>query len=528
MHELAEHLIVEHNVKKIVYVSGVPGNEECAVRRKAVEDALKEHGLELLDSIVGNFGYYHASMMVNEWIEAGKEMPDAFVCANDLMALGVAGTLYRHDIGVPEDVIVTGFDNIRDARESFPLIATVSRKWDILGERAFEALAEQIAHPDPTYSKYYDSKFVPSESCGCKPTPEALKFRMDVFKNSYGLNNSSEMLDIFFQELRIAMAKVESKEEFFEAAKNNLGEHDYIGGDFCLCTEPLFFELDDENYPKRIRGYSSKMDLLFGKSEGRLIEQRVFDSRELYPGYGHRKDGSDIYVIVPLNNLEFVIGYVVIRNHPKALYDLKLRKFVSDVDALLITIRQYIFAQKSYRKLREIYMTDFLTNTYNRTGCENVLFKFIRDEREKGNTSILAFVDINLMKLINDDFGHLNGDLAIKATADAMRKAFHSDWLFGRYGGDEFVAVGHYDGEDTPEELKTRFVKAMKSISSQLKLRFILSASAGFTIVKPDDNGTVEDFINRADESMYEDKERAHREIEEHRRKRLEKAGTDD
>ena len=518
MHDLACHLIEEHNVKKIVYIAGIEGNEECAVRRRAVEDALCEHGLELADSFHGNFGFYQTSIRIKEWLDQGKELPDAFVCANDLMAIGVISTLYKRGINVPDQVLVTGFDNIKEARTFYPLLATVSREWDNLGEKAFDALKDQIIKPDRSFNKIYDSRFIPSESCGCTPSAGAVEFRLDSVRNGYGNSNNSEMLDIFFQEMRIPMARVESKQQFFEVAEKTLGIHDFIGDDYCICTEPAFFEASDEQYPDRIRGYSDKMDLMYGRRDGEAIPQRVFSSKEIYPGYRHKRGESNLHIVAPLNNQEYVIGYVVIRNHPETLYDLRLRKWVSDMNTLFITIRQYIFAQQTNRKLTEIYMTDFLTNMYNRTGCEKVLFSFVENERAKGNDSVLLFVDINYMKLINDDYGHLNGDLAIKATADAMRRALPDGWIFGRYGGDEFIAVGHCESEEFAESIKAKFAASMKKVVSRLKLSFTLSASAGLTIIRAGDTSPIEDIIRRADESMYDDKEKAHREIEARRR----------
>ena len=163
-------------------------------------------------------------------------------------------------------------------------------------------------------------------------------------------------------------------------------------------------------------------------------------------------------------------------------------------------------------------MTDFLTNMYNRTGCENVLFSFIEEAKKQGKDSILVFADINYMKMINDDYGHLSGDAALRATAEAIRRALPNDWLFGRYGGDEFVAVGALD-DRIHVNLKDDFHKALEDVKEEFKLRFMLSVSVGYTIIRPGDNGTIADYIKTADDSMYEEKQKAHEQIEEYRRK---------
>ena len=126
---------------------------------------------------------------------------------------------------------------------------------------------------------------------------------------------------------------------------------------------------------------------------------------------------------------------------------------------------------------------------------------------------MLLFVDINNMKIINDEYGHLNGDLAIKATADSMRKSLPDGWLIGRYGGDEFIAVGRYREHQTIEGYRELFAAALYNTMEGLKISFELTASAGCCVIHPDSNGTIEDYLKIADESMYEEKEKNHSNI---------------
>ncbi|MBR6908834.1 MAG: GGDEF domain-containing protein, partial [Lachnospiraceae bacterium] len=202
-----------------------------------------------------------------------------------------------------------------------------------------------------------------------------------------------------------------------------------------------------------------------------------------------------------------------IKNNPRILYTLQFKRWVNNLDTLFLNVRHNIFLKRINEKLRQIYMTDFLTDMYNRTGCETVLYKFIEEKKKAGQQTVLLFYDINCMKVINDKYGHLNGDLAIKATANAMRDSLPSNFLLGRYGGDEFIAVGCWDGSRNVDEYRKSFGKALKKIMDGLKVSFRLSASVGDCLIGPDKEGTIDDYIREADESMYEEKERAHKEL---------------
>lgn len=515
VYELANHLIEEHNVKKVVYIRGIEGHPECAIRKQALVDALEEHGLELVDTVGGDFGYQGAVDRVNEWLAAGKELPDAFVCANDHMALGAEYALFQNGYDVPKDCIVTGFDSILEGRTALPLLATVSRRWNIFGEHAYDQLMDQIERPNPKYHMVYPSQFIPSESCGCKPTEKATAFRLEYLRNAYTMSAKNNMLDIFFQNVLLFMAKVESTDEFNTMAIDMFGREPYLGDDYCICVEPTFFETADDDYPQRIRGYSRRMQVIYEKSEGRSLTPYFFNTSTVVPNYRKEPGKSNLYIIAPFNNMNYIIGYVCIKNSTEMLYNLGLRKWIANMNSLFVNIREHIFAQQTNRKLTEIYMTDFLTGMYNRTGCEKVVYNFINKEREEGRSSVLLFADIDRMKTINDHYGHLNGDLAIKATADAMRKSLPESWLLGRFGGDEFVGVGPCPNEEIAPMLGTTLRDSMAALIDSFNLNFRLSVSVGYVIIRPDDEGDIDDFIQIADEGMYEQKELAHRRIDE-------------
>lgn len=511
MKELAKHLVVEHGVKSVVYVSGIQGNEECAQRKSALLEVLSEHGLSLLDEYRGDFGFYGASTNTLRYLDEGGVLPDAFVCANDHMAIGVIDALRKRGIRVPEDTLVTGFDHIDESKNAYPMIATVSKKGEELGKEAYIELKNQIECQDSTVCKIFDSEFISSESCGCKPTEEELENRLNILRTGYSRNNEKNMNDLILQNLRTSMSKVDTKEGFNARANDTFYNVSYMGEDFCICTEPLFFETDDDNYPQRIRGYSKTMDVIYSKVNNQSQPLYSFKTKELYPGYKKEPGKSNVYLFAPINHLDYIIGYFAVKNNTKIIFDMSLKKWLGEMNTLFITIRNYIFAQQTNKKLKQIYMTDFLTGINNRTGCEKILFQFIEDEKKARRSSILLFADIDCMKTINDVYGHLNGDLAIKATADAMKESLPDSWMLGRYGGDEFIAVGPCLNDDFAKTIRDNLSSSMKKVISGLKISFNLTVSVGYTIIHPEDEGDVEEYIRQADAYMYEEKKKAHK-----------------
>lgn len=514
VYELATHLVKEHGVKKVVYFAGIQYNQEDEIRKQALADALKDHDLEIIDSIRGDYGFHTAWMKTLDWLEK-NELPDAFVCANDYTALGVCNALFQKGYDIPKDVIVTGFDHSADGIIADPMLATVSRDWDALGHRAYIELINQIEKFDPTVDIILPSRFVPSESCGCQSPAEDSAYKKAKLRRIYEDHVRTDMLEFFFKNLRNNIQRVFDKNDFFELTRKEFEEADYMGDNFSICVIPEYFDLTDEVYPSMVKSYGKTMDVLYEKREGKSVFPYSYDTKDVVPNYKYIENESNVYVIAPLNYMDSLIGYVVSKNNYDMLYTGMLYIWCMNINSLFTHIRRLIFAERTNSELRKIYMTDFLTGMYNRTGCNKMLYSFIESQKNNGKASILMFADIDCMKSINDKYGHLKGDLAIKATADALREFLPEEWLFARFGGDEFVMVGDYARNMNYDDIKNELVVKMNKYFEDLELDFPLSVSIGCVYVNPKDDREIEDFVQIADEAMYKVKQDAHMRLKE-------------
>jgi len=100
-------------------------------------------------------------------LSAGRPLPRAIVCANDLAALGAVHTLARRGVDVPGDVAVTGFDDI-PVRRLHPGLTTVRQPIQELGATAFELLESLVGNgqPEPR-DVVLPTRLIRRESCGC-------------------------------------------------------------------------------------------------------------------------------------------------------------------------------------------------------------------------------------------------------------------------------------------------------------------------------------------------------------------------
>ena len=105
-------------------------------------------------------------LATREHLAAGPE-PTAIVCVNDFMAVGVLRELREHGLRIPQDVSVTGFDNIKSSEFRFPPLTTVHIPREEIGHIAFECLVPgRKSRRIPGCDIVIDPEFVVRESTG--------------------------------------------------------------------------------------------------------------------------------------------------------------------------------------------------------------------------------------------------------------------------------------------------------------------------------------------------------------------------
>ncbi|MGN6325325.1 LacI family DNA-binding transcriptional regulator [Pseudolysinimonas sp.] len=143
-HARGARLATEHLValghRRIQHVSGPAGWTESAARRRGVAEALDAAGLERLPVIEGDW------TAAAGFEAAGRLDPGvtAVACANDQLAIGVMAALADSGRRVPDDISVTGFDDLPEAAFLRPALTTVRQDFDEIGRRAVELIVRRL------------------------------------------------------------------------------------------------------------------------------------------------------------------------------------------------------------------------------------------------------------------------------------------------------------------------------------------------------------------------------------------------
>ena len=172
---LVTHLVEVHGRRRIFHVDGPPSAPDAKERRLALAEVVAAHdGVELIGSHCGRFSVQSGEEAGERLLASRDALPDAIVCANDQMAIGVLQSMARGGVRVPEQLSVTGFDDIFPGSLFDPTLTTVHQPMRMLGERACARLLDRIARPDlPTQVELLPTELVLRTSCGCPPGASA-------------------------------------------------------------------------------------------------------------------------------------------------------------------------------------------------------------------------------------------------------------------------------------------------------------------------------------------------------------------
>jgi LacI family transcriptional regulator len=168
---LFTHLVEDHDCRRLFHVDGPANVPDACERRLALEQVLRAHPrCELTGSHRGIFSVQSGKYAGNALLAAPGGLPDAVICANDQMAMGVLQAFAKAGVRVPEDVAVTGFDDIYPNSLNDSPLSTVHQPMRRLGERACDRLLDRIARPGLRRRvELLPTELVLRSSCGCPP-----------------------------------------------------------------------------------------------------------------------------------------------------------------------------------------------------------------------------------------------------------------------------------------------------------------------------------------------------------------------
>jgi len=212
--------------------------------------------------------------------------------------------------------------------------------------------------------------------------------------------------------------------------------------------------------------------------------QKVFETGEAYQ-YEHMSSRDNNYFLLTLSPIRSGNG----RTFAVSIISKNITEFKSMQD-----------------KLRMLSITDDLTGLYNRRGFFSLAEHQLKIAARTSKGLFLFYADIDNLKQVNDKFGHLEGDQLIIRTAGILKDGFRNSDIIARIGGDEFVIFPVEAEEGNSDVILTRLKNRIDKVNEEIAQKYPISLSIGKSYYDPSIPCSIEELLNRADMSMYEQK----------------------
>ena len=159
--------------------------------------------------------------------------------------------------------------------------------------------------------------------------------------------------------------------------------------------------------------------------------------------------------------------------------------------------------EKEKKQLEKLAYLDPLTGLVNRTKCQAFLEQL---QNEETHEYAIVFMDLNNLKLANDQFGHAAGDQYIQTAASVFKKYFREADICGRMGGDEFIVIykGRFKGKI--HLLISNINREFDEINKSGIFGFKMSVACGSIRSTEEHPIDIQEAIAIADKKMYENK----------------------
>ena len=510
--QVVRHVIEFHNVRKPHIMAGHPDNDFSNRRIEVFKKVLEENDIPF-DSSMISYGYFWADPCIKATrkLLERHELPEAIICANDIMAVTVSELLSSSGVLIPDDVIVTGFDGYDEIYFNSPMITTASCDLMRLADVTFDTLMKVI-DGSPHHDVMIMPKFIPNESCGCPGHTEHPHILRDWFKESFARNNndnrilqwvaSSMQLSETPGELASNMESDKTTDLLVAVDRKCFDTKSNYFTDSMEQSEPkefvLLFDADHpENYKKNTYVLPPHENYYVENVLSPVFRDRILELTE--SGYP-----------IIFNSLDFMnrsFGFVAyyFRNYQISHYS----NTMSATNSISMGIGGYINTQYQRNllyKMDEMYRHDSLTGLYNRIGFQRYFTRFQEDPQFSGHNITIIMSDLDGLKYINDHFGHAEGDRAIAAVAKALQTSVPAGSLTTRFGGDEIFSVVFADTD--PDEVMRNIDLYLAEYNIKSGLPYMVSASSGYIVTRLSPDFDIIQAIRRADEKMYLNKNR--------------------
>lgn len=497
--EVVRHIIEYHQVTDVHFMAGYRDNEYSNQRLEVFKKVLAENGLPFSDEMVsyGNFWADPTREAMHQLLDHQKP-PKAIICANDIMAINVCAVLEEYGYRVPQDVLVSGYDGIDEIFFLEPHVTSSMCDFTELANCIFDVLKDQLAGKQVAYQNFIKPRLILGGTCGC----QSCQSEKDASHVVQRLNTYFFRYQDFDKELFYLSEQMQRSENIQSLAR--IVDHKALDSISFILNKSCLDDSRDPNENLEENIFEEDLVLVHSAGLGHVLPKDMKRS-DIYRDMYVLLDKKVPIVYNALCSINHLLGFACFYydSNDFASYG-KIPQIVESLSSGVSGYMSVRYQQYLLRELEKTYKYDMLTGLLNRMGFNEELKKLQNRLNTKEMTVTVILSDLDGLKTINDTHGHLVGDRAIKAIADALRVACPDEALLVRLGGDEMFAL--IPRECSVDEIKKEINHYLDTFNAHSDLPCKVASSVGFYINPCGVELDFDQLMLHADEAMYQEK----------------------
>ena len=443
--ELMNHLIDVHGFTDIAFLGGKKGHPHSLQRLDGYLDSMEAHNLPIRKDRIyhGNFWFDSGKKYAKKLLSHKDDLPQAVLCANDYMAIGLASVLTENGLRIPEDIAVVGYDSNFEGQTAPVPLTSADIPAGNCGRLCFYKLYSAITG-EPYEEPKLHADILISGSCGCKDfTLSYTKANRDEWKTDH--SERSYYSD--FNHITEDMLCQSNYERFFET----LAVYSYQirpFRNFWICLNDTFLDpiaFIGEN--ARRTGYSDTMHMVVkcgpdlpDMEQDTVDLNRTFKVEEMLPELNKEREKPTAFIFVPMFFEDRCFGYAVL-NPGESIepYTETFRTWMRNINQGIEAFYRQKALSQLIEQIKADQVRDKQTGLYNYQGFHEMLSEKIAQNMGSAKTLAIVAIDIEDLRGVNETYSRSVGDSAILAVSLFISSVTHEDEFCGRLSNDEFL-----------------------------------------------------------------------------------------
>lgn len=439
---IVRHVVEHHKCRNVYFMAGIENDEATDGWIEIYKKVLSENNIEFNPAKIG-YGEYWAipthgvmARWNQTWIDKA-DYPDAIICANDAMALGVCEKLEEYGFIIPENIIVTGFDGTVQAKYHHPRITTGEREQDATCDIVMEVLETSFSTGD-FFKMSVSQQYIMNtcQSCGCDVNHSDEDLR--IINSLYNRIENARGHESYIYRMAGKSTEASDKYEISKVFSNYLFPNSFIA------LRQGVFEKDDD-YTEV--DFDETLDVITYNVPIRTGQKKMFPYGIFFPDYETLDRREKYFSVYPITYDERLYGFFVAVGITDVNNIYNINRLVNMTNVSMNMVRKNYQYKMANQNLTETHIREPLTGLFNMKGfVKAVEERYISNKDDR--KFILFALDIERLKSINEGFGHEEGDKALVTLAEILRSNTSVEDIVAKYGVDEYL-VAILTKEDT-------------------------------------------------------------------------------